>query len=84
MQVGLFDDANADIDAALILNPESAEAYMFRGQILEYEGDSYGAIQAYEEASILAEEQENIELITTVRMRLAMLMQSAAIPTFEN
>ncbi len=81
MQIGLMDLAQEDIDQLLIVQPDSAEAYLFRGQILESEGDTSGAIQAYEKASTYAEEQEKIELMTTIRMRLGMLMQSAGLPT---
>jgi tetratricopeptide (TPR) repeat protein len=81
MQFGMIDLAQEDINQLLKVNPESAEGYLFRGQILESEGDTIGAIQAYEKASQYAEQQEKIELMTTIRMRLGMLMQSAGLPT---
>ncbi|MAT42697.1 MAG: hypothetical protein CL609_10170 [Anaerolineaceae bacterium] len=81
MQIGLIDLAQEDINQLLKVNPESAEAYLFRGQILESQGDNVGAIQAYEKASQYAEQQEKIELMTTIRMRLGMLMQAAELPT---
>lgn len=81
MQIGIMDLAREDIDQLLEVNPESAEGYLFLAQLLESEGDNYHAIQAYEEASRLAEEQEKIELMTTIRMRLGMLMQAVQLPT---
>ncbi len=81
MQIGLIDLALEDIDQLLSVNPESAEGYLFLGQILESRGDTSGAMQAYEKASVFAEQQEKIELMTTIRMRLGMLMQAVQLPT---
>ncbi len=83
-QMKMIEQTQQDIDQLLTINPQSAEGYLFQGQLLESQGDTYGAIQAYESASRFAEEQEKIELMTTIRMRLGMLIQSASLPTLEN
>ncbi len=84
IQVGLLDIAQEAVDQLLLLDPQSAEAYLFQGQILETQGDFSKAIQVYQQASEMAEKQEKVELMTTIRVRLATLMQSALIPTAEN
>lgn len=83
MQFGLYDDVLADAKHLLELNAQSAEAYFFRGMVYEERAENAQARAAYEKAAALAEEQNKMQLVATIRVRLGMLMQSAAIPTLE-
>lgn len=84
IQLGLLDMAQEEVDQLLSIDSESVEAFLFQGQILESQGDIVKAIEIYQKASEMAEAQNKIELMTTIRVRLATLMQSALIPTMEN
>ena len=84
MQFGLLDDLMTDALTILKINPQSAEAYLYMGLVQEVRGQMPEAYQSFKKASILAEEQNKLQLAATVKMRMAMIMQSAAIPTPEN
>lgn len=84
MQFGLLDDLLVEADNILSINPQSAEAYLYRGMVQEIRGQNSDAFQSFEKASILAEEQNKTQLAATIRIRMAMIMQSIAIPTPEN
>jgi tetratricopeptide (TPR) repeat protein len=84
MQFGLLDDLLVEADNILSINPQSAEAYLYRGMVQEIRGQNSDAFQSFEKAAILAEEQNKTQLAATIRMRMAMIMQSIAIPTPEN
>ena len=78
--LGLNDAALADFDAAVALNPESAEGQLLRGGILEAQGKVDEALAAYELASSAAQENQP-ELAAVARMRLGTLLQrGAALP----
>ncbi|PKO12533.1 MAG: hypothetical protein CVU39_23435 [Chloroflexi bacterium HGW-Chloroflexi-10] len=81
--LGMNEEMMADAQALLAINPQSPEAYMLIGQSYEQQGDINAALEEYGKASELAEEQQKTELIATVRMRMAMLMQMAEMPTME-
>lgn len=83
MQFGLYDDVLEEVNQLLEINAKSAEAYLFRGLVYETRGENAQARSAYEEAAALAEEQNKMQLVATIRVRMGMLMQSAAIPTLE-
>lgn len=83
MQFGLLDDLLSEVDNILAVNPQSAEAYLYRGLVQEVQGQNSEAYKSLEKASILAEDQNKAQLVATIRMRMAMIMQSVAIPTPE-
>jgi hypothetical protein len=66
-----------DARAALAINPKSAVAYLMFGTGQELEGDGYGAYESYTRASDLAEASGDSTLVSTIRVRLGMLMQRA-------
>jgi tetratricopeptide (TPR) repeat protein len=84
MQFGLLDDLLVEAANILSINPQSAEAYLYRGMVQEIRGQNSDAFQSFEKAAVLAEEQNKTQLAATIRMRMAMIMQSIAIPTPEN
>lgn len=83
MQFGLYDDVLEEANLLLEINPQSAEAFLFRGLVYETRGQNDQARSAYEKASALAEEQNKMQLVATIRVRMGMLMQSVSIPTTE-
>ena len=84
MQFRLYDDVLMDADNLLEINPQSAEAYLFRGLVYEFRGQKTEALDAFEKAALLAEDQNKTQLAATIRVRMGMLMQSISIPTQEN
>lgn len=83
MQFGLYDDVLEDTDNLLAINAKSAEAYLYRGLVYEMREETSQALDAFEKAALLAEEQNNNQLVATIRVRMGMLMQSVSIPTQE-
>lgn len=81
LKVGQFEKMKADAEELVALNPDSAEGYMFIANAYEIAGDDSKAIQNYEKASTLAEAQDKIELMTTIRVRMGFLMQNFSMPT---
>lgn len=78
--VGQLDEALADTDEVLALNPNSAEGYYLRATTLEAQGKMAEAIDAYQRASDLAE-NTSPELAALARIRLGYLLQRGALPT---
>lgn len=81
MQFGLYDEVLAEADNLQEINPDSAEAFLFKGLVLETRGQLDEALVAFEKAATLAEEQNKTQLAATVRVRMGMMMQAGAIPT---
>lgn len=83
MQFGLYDEVLADTDNLLAINAQSAEAYLYRGLVYEMREETSQALESFEKAALLAEEQNKNQLVATIRVRMGMLMQSVSIPTQE-
>ena len=77
--LGMNDAGSQDAQKAIDANPKSAHAYLLFGQANEQMGNNQAAYAAYEIASSLAEIQEDVELLATVRMRMGMLLQSLSL-----
>ena len=77
-QVGEFDVAMARVEEAILLEPDSAQAYLIRGGLEETLGDTAKAIDDFEHASTLASEQGEDALYVLARTRMAMLMQKGS------
>ena len=75
LNVGMIEAGIADSQEILRIEPQAPEAYLMLGQGYELQGNYFEAIQAYEEASRLATEQDRPELTALARVRLAYLMQ---------
>ncbi len=75
LQIGDVDAAMADAETVIALDPESAEGYLLLGQAYEFSEQYSQAIQTYEKASTLANEQNRPDLAAIARIRLAYLMQ---------
>lgn len=69
------DLALTDAQAALRLNPESAQVYMLMGRSNERLENFQDAILAYEQAADLAEAQKDYQLAGTARVNLGLLLQ---------
>jgi tetratricopeptide (TPR) repeat protein len=76
LRVGRFEYALLDTQEVIRSDPESAQAYFYNGKAQELNKDYSGAINAYQKASELAGQQDKAELNATIRMSMAMLMQS--------
>lgn len=72
---GFLDEARADIDAALALDPEEPRAYLYLGGIQELQGNLIEAIKAMERASELSEKRDQPQLTAIARYRLAFMYQ---------
>jgi len=72
---GFLDEARADIDAALKIDPEEPRAYLYLGGILELQGQLGEAIKAMERASELSEKRDQPQLTAIARYRLAFMYQ---------
>ncbi len=78
---GMFDLGLADAQKLVEINPESAEGYLYIGQAYEFKGAYADAYKAYETASELAEKSDNAEMITTIKVRMGMLLQTVPLNT---
>ena len=83
IQIGLLDEAKLDAEEMLKYKSDSAEAYLMIGQIYEINREPDKALAAYQKSSELADAQDNVEVITTVRLRMAFLMQNGFLPTVQ-
>ncbi len=79
LQIGEAEKSLADSQAVLAENPDSAQGLYFSGRAMEMLGDYQGAINAYNTGSELALAQGNPQLAGTIKVNLAMLMQSIPI-----
>ena len=74
---GLTDEGLADAQMLVAINPQSPEGFLYIGQAYESMGETTKALDAYEKASVLAENSDNAELIATIKVRMGMLMQTS-------
>ncbi len=68
-------EAEADAQEVIDLNPESAPGYLLLGRSHQLQENYLDAILAYEQASTLAETQGNSRLAATARVNLGILLQ---------
>jgi tetratricopeptide (TPR) repeat protein len=73
--VDQMEKARTDVDEAIELNPDFAQAHLLSGQINESTGNMHQALTDYENAYAAAEKSRNFELAAIARTRTAMLMQ---------
>lgn len=76
--------AIADLEAAVALDPSSAQAHLVLGSALEADGRLRDGLAAYERAAELAEAANQAELIVLARVQMANLMprlQAESLPT---
>lgn len=76
--VGEKDKAMEAVNTALEVQPESAYAYYVRGIIHQEAGETFEALQDYEQAANLASEQNQNELFVMARSQYGMVLQSGA------
>ncbi len=77
LSAGDLQNSMADSQEIIREDPTSAEGYFYLGRVNEVLKNYTEAINAYETASKLADSQGKSELNATIRISLAMLMQSA-------
>jgi tetratricopeptide (TPR) repeat protein len=73
--IGLLDDARADLDAALKIDPEEPRAWLYLANVQESQGQLGEAIKSVERASDLSEKRDQPQLTAIARYRLAILYQ---------
>jgi tetratricopeptide (TPR) repeat protein len=73
--IGLQDDARADLDAALKIDPEEPRAWLYLANVQESQGQLGEAIQSVERASETSEKRDQPQLTAIARYRLAILYQ---------
>jgi len=76
MQSGDIQQMLIDAQEIIKLNPKSALGYFYFGKGNEALGDVPVALDSYDKASALANEQGQPELAATIRVTMAMLLQS--------
>jgi cytochrome c-type biogenesis protein CcmH/NrfG len=76
--------AKADAEAAIAINPKSAQGYLILGQALEDQKDQNGAYQAYEKASALGTESNDPTITAQARIKMGMLLQAMGMNSFTN
>jgi tetratricopeptide (TPR) repeat protein len=72
-----LDQASAEIEKALAMNPDSAQAHFVRGGIYEAQNETSLALADFELASNLAQKSGEDALYVLARTRMAMLLQRA-------
>jgi tetratricopeptide (TPR) repeat protein len=77
---GLVDPADKDLQAALKIKSDDAQAWYQAATVFEARGQIQEAIDALEKASTYAEESRQDELTALARYRLGMMMQRGALP----
>lgn len=75
LAMGLPDYAEADLQAVIAADPESAMAYYYLASIFEQRGEAAQAIAALQRASELAEASQDAQLQVMARYRIAILTQ---------
>jgi tetratricopeptide (TPR) repeat protein len=73
--IGLQDDARADLDAALKIDPEEPRAWLYLANVQEVQGQLGDAIKSLERSSELSEKRNQPTLTAIARYRLAVLYQ---------
>lgn len=79
VQLNQLDAAQTDTEAALALDPNSAEAHFLLGGVYELQGRSQEAIAELQRAADLARQSGNNPLYVLISTRLAMLLQTAGL-----
>jgi len=77
IKAGQFDPGLQDAEEAVQLDPTSPQALFYFGKANEMKQNYNVALAAYQKASDLAEQQGKAELNATIRITMAMLMQSS-------
>lgn len=75
----MLDEAQADLDVVLAVEPNNPLAYYYLATVLEARQQNTEAMAALARSSELAEEAKQVELAVMARYRLGMLMQQAPI-----
>jgi tetratricopeptide (TPR) repeat protein len=73
---GLPQNAIKDLDAVIVINPKSAAAYMLMGQAYQVMNDYQSALNAFNQASALASEQNDAALSAQVKLQIYYLTES--------
>ena len=73
--IGLQDDARADLDSALKIDPEEPRAWLYLANVQELQGQLGEAIKSLERASEMSEKRDQPQLTAIARYRLAILYQ---------
>ncbi len=75
IRIGDFQSALTDAQDAIKINPQSAEAYFYQATAYQNLGQDSAAYQSFDTASTLAENEGNTQLVATIRINMALLLQ---------
>lgn len=78
--INQLEKASVDAQAAINAAPQSARAYLLLGQVHETQGFYQEAMEDYDRAFEIANQNDQIELAAIARTRTAMLMQMINMP----
>jgi tetratricopeptide (TPR) repeat protein len=76
LQAGDAQSAGVSAQDLIDYNPKSAEGYFYLAKSQEILGDQLTALDNYDKAFTLADEQGKAELAATIKISMAMMMQS--------
>jgi tetratricopeptide (TPR) repeat protein len=79
LDVGQWESARARVEAALALNPESAQGYFILASSYEAQGQITAAVDALQQAAELAYAQGDDTLYVLIKLRLGALMGSGKV-----
>lgn len=71
-----MDKALSDAQAAIAINPDSAQGFLLAGQVYEFQKKYQDALDAYDQAFEVSDKEKQYELSALAKVRIAMLMQS--------
>ena len=81
IRTGDAQSALTDAQAAIEIDSQSAEAYFYKATALQNMGQDQAAYDAYNTASDLALKEGNDQLVATIRINIALLLQQLDIMT---
>jgi tetratricopeptide (TPR) repeat protein len=84
--LGMLDEAESEVDAALVADPENPQAYLIWAGVYDVRGQYAEAVQALQHAADLADKRNLPQVSATARYRMGMLLQRMPIgpPTSSN
>jgi tetratricopeptide (TPR) repeat protein len=83
LMFGSAEQALADCETAIQINPESAISYLNMGQAYQALGDINNAIVSYETADEIAQRSGNAQLQAIIRISMSNAYQQISLPTYD-
>ncbi len=80
IRAGDYQSAMGDTQAIIAIDPQSAEGYFYEGMSYQNLNDSLNAYNSFDTAQKLADSQGKTELVATIRVDMALLLQNMGVP----